>query len=138
MIPWLIPKSVHVLKTLTKMYQELSLTLKSLQRKVTDRSPSLMSLLPTPRSILKLDMLKVSFYCRIHAYFCALGMNYLAGIFIIVMPTDYEAFICLTHVMQAMHWRCIYFTNTPKLTNMLDVLLKKIRDESFLVSQHLE
>lgn len=65
-------------------------------------------------------------------------MNYLAAIFIIVMPTDYEAFICLTHIMQTMNWRCIYFTNTPKLTNLIEVLQKRIHDECPEVYEHLE
>ena len=66
-----------------------------------------------------------------------IGMNYLAGIFIIVMPSDYEAFICLTHIMKVMNWRCVYFTETPKLTNMLELVTKKINDEVPDVYEHL-
>jgi hypothetical protein len=42
-------------------------------------------------------------------------MNFIAAMLLIILPTDYDAFIAFTYILEELNWRCVYLENTPKL-----------------------
>jgi hypothetical protein len=57
-------------------------------------------------------------------------MNFLAASLLRVFSKDYEAFMGLQYIMRKLNWRNLYMNNTPKLTNMCDLLFSTLADRS--------
>ena len=55
-----------------------------------------------------------------------------------VLPSEYEAFLALCYVMHKFNWRAVYLNDTPKLSNLIKVLWKKIGEECSLIHKHLK
>ena len=64
-------------------------------------------------------------------------MNFIAAMLLIILPTDYEAFIALTYLLEELNWRCVYLDNTPKLQSLVKAMMKKIKDEIPKIYSHL-
>lgn len=58
------------------------------------------------------------------------GMNYIAGVFLIVLKDEFLAFLALYYIMFSINWRSIYAKNLGKLKNLLEIIDRKVFDES--------
>ena len=64
------------------------------------------------------------------------GMNYIAGILMICLKDEKDAYLCLLYIMYKFNWRRIYMSDMKELLILIDVLVNRIKDEVPSVYDH--
>ena len=65
-------------------------------------------------------------------------MNFVAAMLLKVFDGNvYDSFIAMHYIMTTLNWRFVYLPSTPKLSNLLKVVEKKIADENLSLFRHL-